>query len=203
MGVADARLKSFWTRNWTDYFSPFGFKSYSNHSHHYYSFFYLISTWWQSLGVESQVHPAPTTMNLSNEQEPLILNTSSADLSPNSPLQVPKRYPSQRSISPSAFSFSIAVESSVIIIIDWLRGCDNDLYHSAQQTDQGTAAKIDVADESRDMTDREEESSLTAGVSPSNPTVRIHLDSVKAEDGLEAIAEQTESTNSPTATTLE
>ena len=70
---------------------------------------------WQTLGVEGQVHPASTSINNTEEQEPLILTTSAMDSYNNSPLLVLKKYPSQRSISPSAFSFSTAIESSVLV----------------------------------------------------------------------------------------
>jgi len=141
-----------------------------------------IGRYGKTLGVEGQVHPASTSINNTEEQEPLILTTSAMDSYNNSPLLVLKKYPSQRSISPSAFSFSTAIESS--------------------QTDQCATDKVSEVDESRTTSSKEEESTLAGSAPPGLPP-RIQLDSLKGEEGLEVIAEQAECANSPVAKLLE
>lgn len=133
----------------------------------------------KGLGVESQVHPVPVLINNTEDQEPLILDTSAIELS-NSPLSVPKKHTLQRPISPCAFSFPTAVESS--------------------QTDLTAAPKFSLVDETRTIGNKEE--SVTS-IPPSSPPPLIHLDSITGEEGLEVINEHSESSCTPVEKVLE
>ena len=144
------------------------------------------------------MHPVPVLINNTEDQEPLILDTSAIELS-NSPLSVPKKHTLQRPISPCAFSFPTAVESSVITISYHPNKFYNFQNHS-QQTDLTAAPKFSQVDETRTIGNKEE--SVTS-IPPSSPPPLIHLDSITGEEGLEVINEHSESSCTPVEKVLE